>query len=134
MSNTAGILSQALQQGLFALPSLLIYLIALGLALVNLSRHPRPAWFTLIGSGLLLVSNIAFLILRVYLFANQGQGGLDLVRMMQVIGFVDVAADFFGLLMLVSAIFLDRLPAHGALPPYTAPLTQNSPQPPFHSS
>jgi hypothetical protein len=134
MSSSAGILSQVIQQGLFAFPSLLIYVIAMGLALVNLSRHPRPAWFTLIGSGLLLISNVLLMGLRIYLFANQGQSGMEFVRMMQILGFVDVAVDFFGLLMIVSAIFLDRFPANSAIPAYATPITPNAPPPPFHSN
>lgn len=128
-SSNFGILPILLQQGLFALPSLLIYVIALGLAILNLGRYPRPAWFTLVGSTLLLVANLLLLVVRAYLFANQGASGLEMVRTMQILGFVDVTVDFFGMLMIVSSIFLDRVPTGAALPTYATPVAANYPPP-----
>jgi hypothetical protein len=134
MSSSSGILSQVIHQGLFAFPALLVYAIAMGLALVNLSRHPRPAKFTLVGSGLLLVSNILLMGMRILALADKGLSSAEFFRLTTIIGFVDVAVDFFGLLMIVSAIFLDRFPANSAIPAYATPITPNAPPPPFHSN
>jgi hypothetical protein len=92
-------------------PALLVYLVGLILALVLLGRYPGPSAFTLIATGLLLVTAVAQSFLSVYLVRARVDWGWTDARLGATLSASALAgsalrAVAFGLLL--AAVFIGR--------------------------
>lgn len=133
-SNTVSVL---LQQLLYSVPMLIVFALAMILGIIHLNRAPRAAWLAIGAALILIVSNLMFLAIRVYLFSDPSRSDArTLGQTLQIIGLFDMLIDVAGTLTLVIAIFVDRKSATsthatgGGAGPFYAPVPPGFPPPP----
>lgn len=92
-------------------PILLVYLVGVGLSLVNLKRQAKPAVFAMVGFGILFLTTTVFPFLRGYLFASYQQRDLtidELHRWLLPVGIIRVLFEVAAFSLLMAAVFSDR--------------------------
>jgi hypothetical protein len=92
----------------FQLPFLLLYMVGIGLAVVNLQRIPRPAKFALAGFALFFLQAITSTVINAYIYN-------DITSMSSWIlpnAIASTALSFFATLLIIFAIFTRSQPSH----------------------
>jgi hypothetical protein len=118
-AGTAFLLSQLV----YFAPVLVVYLVAIILALVYLGRARGPALLTLAGVGVQIVTTVGLTVARGVLIESQQAGDLaagDFARQMRALGIAGSCAHAVGLGLLVAAIFVGRRAARGRAEPFAA--------------
>src|SRR4051794_227235 len=108
-------------QLVYLAPVLVVYLVAIILALVYLGRARGPALLTLAGAGVQIVATVAVNLARGVLIESQQAGDLapgDFARQMGALGIAGSCAHAVGLGLLVAAIFVGRRSARGRAEPF----------------
>jgi hypothetical protein len=91
-------------------PTLMVYLAGLVLALLNLRRHRTPAVLTLLGTGLLLlVSLTSFWLESFLLWRRSGEDLGQSLRLLTGLGFAAAILNALGIALILTAVFLGRL-------------------------
>ncbi len=86
-------------------PSLIVYLVAVVLACVFMSRATVPSILTLVGAGIMGATAIGSAVLQAYLIGEHSSG---MPRFMPMIGVISSCISAVGLGFLVAAIFVGR--------------------------
>jgi len=97
----------------YHVPVLLVYLVALVLALVFMRRAALASTLTLAGVAILAVSSIAVSVIQMLLIHSRHDGGhsvAHLGRMLTVVGVAGSCLHAVGRSLLVAAIFVGRRP------------------------
>ena len=96
----------------FAAPQVIVYLIAVILGLVNLSRQKSPALFSLLG-GLIAAVVVVRTVIRELLWANARTAGGDMEATANLTRFISIGSlvvEAVGMAMIVFAVFAGRKP------------------------
>lgn len=104
-------LSNVLWSVAFAAPQVIVYLIAVILGLVNLSRHKSPALFTLLGGLIAAVVVVSATVVRELLWANARTAGGDMEGTANLTRFISIGSlvvEAVGMAMIVFAVFAGR--------------------------
>ncbi len=102
--NTAGTSFLFSQLG-YNVPWLLVYLVAVVLAFVYMSRATTPSVLTLVGVGILVASMGGRSAAQAFVI---GAGSAEMSRLMPIIGVISSCVSAVGLGFLVAAIFVGR--------------------------
>lgn len=94
-----------LQQIAWQLPSLLVLVVGLLVALVTFSRNPLPSILTMLGCGLMLLGRLSIVLLNLTLMRGGADGDHT---MRQVLSIGNTALGAIGLGLLVAAVFAGR--------------------------
>ena len=106
-------------------PLLIVYVVAIVLALVRWQRHPRASAFLLMGAGLLLANSIGWSVAYQVVMSSQavGSGPMTLGRVFSIMGIVSGLIAAVGHGLMVAAVFAGRdressgFPVHATPPP-----------------
>ena len=97
----------------FAAPQVIVYLIAVVLGLVNLSRQKSPALFSLLGGLIAAVVVVSGTVIRELLWANARTAGGDMEATANLTRFISIGSlvvEAVGMAMIVFAVFAGRKP------------------------
>jgi hypothetical protein len=118
-AGTAFLLSQLV----FFAPVLVVYLVAIILALVYLGRARGPALLTLAGVGVLVVTLVGAAVAQAWLIESRQTDGLtvaDFAGRMRTVGIGGTCFHAAGLGLLVAAIFVGRRAPPSRAEPFAA--------------
>jgi hypothetical protein len=92
-------------------PSLIVYLLAAILGLVNLGKHKSAALFALLGGGMAGLVSVSAAVARELLWANQNANGGNVEGTLTLVRFITLGANVVeavGMGMIVFAVFVGR--------------------------
>ena len=94
--------SYLISQFAYQIPAVLVYVVALVLAVVYLKRCLIPSIMTLVAVGILLSTMVVFTVIQVHLIQSQQY------RLSSYLGFFATLTRAVGNMLLVAAIFVGR--------------------------